>query len=501
MAARLFGTRYSLDVQINSSHNALLWRAIDRALDRVVCIVLLPHTDKRAKELLELANAAAVNSSRGAVSILDIVEHDFVKGVKSIDSETPYLGVVTEWVDGETIDHILGKKHEPFDVKEALKILTHVTRAVGAMHALGVIHGRLRPRNVYLNEAREVRVSGFGIDRALFQADGHSVQTDIAGIGDLLFAMTTATWPHGSVGALPAAELSENQTLTLPSQMRNRISKSVDELYAKTQNGTFQNTDELLQAITVANVDAGSDIKTAVQRWTDHEVVWHGQDIHKSHRLRYSALAFLGVYIFGWIGWQLMTTNFHSSNAQATVVESPSALTSPSTLIPSVSPSYSPLASASPSTSGSWFPVFAKPTSATGYDPYGDGSENPELAKLAIDGDVSTAWTTAKYYRADYGKKPGVGLLLDLGKSVSIKTVDVTFTTFGHSGTIFISDNPKPDINTATALGTVSNSDVTHKFIGTTPIQGRYVLLWLTKLPRLNNGSFVGGINEIQIEL
>ena len=504
MASRTFTPRYSLDVQINSKHNALLWRAIDQSLDRVVCIVLLPHNDPRASTLLKLATAAAVNSSRGAVSILDVVENSFVTGIKTIDSELPYLGIVTEWVEGQTIDHIIGKNNEPFDIKQALKILTHVTSAVGAMHALGVTHGRLRPRNIYLNEAGEVRVSGFGIDRALFQADGDTMESDIAGIGDLLFAMVSATWPHGSVGALVGAEILADHALTLPSQMHNRIPEAIDELYRKTQDGSLKNTDELLQAISIARATGVPDLRGAVTRWTEHEVLWHGKDIPKTHRLRYSIFAFIGIYVFGWIGWQLMTTNFHSSTAAPTSLHTtlPTPTSSPTataSATASASPSVS--GSGSPSPSASWATALAQPVAVIDFDPFGDGAENPEQAKMAIDGDLTTTWTTNNYYRNDFGKKPGVGLVIDLGRPEKVKAVNVTFAGAGHSGTVFISNDAKPDISTATVLATVSNSDVAQTFSTGAAISGRYVLVWLTKIPRISNGNFVGGIAEVTIGL
>ena len=495
MSTRTFTQRYTLDVQINSSHNAVLWRAIDNSLNRVVCIVLLPHTDARAKTLSAHAKAAAVNSNRNAVAILDIVEHDFVKGVRAIDSSEPYLGVVTEWVDGQTLDHIIGKNLEPMAPKDALKVLAQVANAVGAMHDLGLVHGRLRPRNVYLNDAGEVRVTGFGIDAALFPADGTTQAADIAGIGDLLFAMVTATWPSGTVGALPGAEILDNKTLTLPSQQRVGISSDIDSLYEKTQDGTFKSTAELLQEISITNASMVADLQAAVNRWTAHEVTWHGKDIPKSKRLRAVTLAFVITYFFGWAGWQLMTHNFHTGSASA--VTKPQISESPKF---SVSPSASASASSSES-SAPWPTMYAKPDSATGYDPYGDGSENPTLAKLAIDGNPETAWVTSPYYSNTLGKKSGVGLLIDLGKPTKVASVKVTFTSAGHSGTAFLSNTDKPDLTKAEVLGTVSNSNKAERFSPAQPITGQYLLIWLTKVPRAFNGSYVGGIAEVRIGL
>jgi len=495
MATRTFSDRYSLDVQINSSHHAVLWRAIDNSLNRVVCIVLLPHSDPRTQNLLAHAKAAAVNSSRNAVAILDIVEKDFVAGVRAIDSTEPYLGVVTEWVDGKTIDHILGKNLEPLSVKEALRVLGQVTTAVGAMHELGLIHGRLRPRNVYLNDAGEVRVTGFGIDGALFTADGISQATDIAGIGDLLFAMVTAAWPSGSVGALPAAEILDNKTLTLPSQQRVGVGTAIDQLYEKTQDGTFATANELLQEISITNASMLAELQAAVNRWTAHEVTWHGKDIPKSRRLRAVILAFALTYAVGWTGWQLMTHNFRSA---------PASLPSTPAVSVSAGASTSPSVEVSPSPSVSsalWPTLYATPLSATGYDPYGDGKENPDLAKLAIDGKPKTAWLTTNYYSNTLGNKAGVGLLIDLGEVTKVGSVEVTFTSPAHGATIFLTDSPTPDLTSANVLGTVSNSDKTENFKLDKPLTGQYVLIWLTKVPRNEIGNYVGGIAEVKVGL
>lgn len=495
MVARRFTERYSLDVQINSSHNAVLWRALDNSLNRVVCIVLLPHRDARAQALLVHAKAAAINSTRSAVAILDIVERDFVQGVRTIDAAEPYLGIVTEWVDGRTLDHIIGENREPLPIKEALKILGAATGTVGAMHQLGLIHGRLRPRNIYLNEAGEVRVTGFGIDGALFVPDGKTKATDIAGLGDLLFAMTTATWPTGSVGALPAAEILDDRTLTLPSQQRVGVDPIIDELYQKTQDGTITTAEELGQEISIAEVATAKDLKSRVNRWTDHEVAWHGRDIPKPRRVRAVVLAFGSTYLFGIIGWQLMTHNYLTTPATLPSLPVPTSIPSSS---PNVWVSPSPTISAS---SDTWPTSYAALKSATDYDPYGDGTENSEQTELAIDGDPATAWQTTNYYTNSWARKPGVGLIIDLGESTRVRTVDVSFISPAHSATVFITDESMPDISKATVFDLVSNSDQRHTFTAESPQTGRYVLIWLTKLPRNSYGALVGGITEVKVGL
>ena len=71
------------------------------------------------------------------------------------------------------------------------------------------------------------------------------------------------------------------------------------------------------------------------------------------------------------------------------------------------------------------------------FDPYGDGQgENNQLAYLAIDGNPATAWHTEWYASASFGGlKPGTGLLLDMGRTVTISTVRVLLGS--HAGRRF----------------------------------------------------------------
>jgi hypothetical protein len=238
-----------------------------------------------------------------------------------------------------------------------------------------------------------------------------------------------------------------------------------------------------------------ADLAAAVNRWTAHEVNWHGKDIPKSRRLRAVVLAFGITYLFGWLGWQLMTHNF---------LNTPAALPSPAVITVSATASSSPTSSTSPSASASsapWPTSYASLISASDYDPFADGKENPELAKLAIDGKPETAWVTTNYYSNTLGKKSGVGLIIDLGEETKVAQVEVTFTSPAHGGAVFLSDLPTPDLATSAVLGTVSSSNKIETFAPAKPVTGRYVLIWLTKLPRNEIGNYVGGIAEVRVGL
>ncbi|MGH3260261.1 MAG: hypothetical protein ACRDOU_33490, partial [Streptosporangiaceae bacterium] len=61
-----------------------------------------------------------------------------------------------------------------------------------------------------------------------------------------------------------------------------------------------------------------------------------------------------------------------------------------------------------------------QPRSASAFDPYGQGDNN-QLAPLAIDRSLTTAWQTEWYDSPAFGNlQPGTGLLLDMGRVVTI---------------------------------------------------------------------------------
>jgi hypothetical protein len=92
---------------------------------------------------------------------------------------------------------------------------------------------------------------------------------------------------------------------------------------------------------------------------------------------------------------------------------------------PGASPSAAPTA-ASPSPSATVDEGPVKVRSAAAFDPEGDGTENDADAKLAIDGDLTTEWTTVTYASRNLGGlKEGVGLQLDLGKDRSVGGIEL----------------------------------------------------------------------------
>ena len=114
-----------------------------------------------------------------------------------------------------------------------------------------------------------------------------------------------------------------------------------------------------------------------------------------------------------------------------------------------------------------------------------NGGDNGSEAPLAIDGKPGTGWTTDWYASAHFGNlSTGTGLVLDMGKQVSVSSVTVTFGQVpGSHVRIEVGSNDSGATPAgATTLGRSGNAAGTITFTGHHPATGQFVFIWFTKL-------------------
>ncbi len=161
-------------------------------------------------------------------------------------------------------------------------------------------------------------------------------------------------------------------------------------------------------------------------------------------------------------------------------------------------PGGSPPAKAGHHTTGPTTPATAvttlKPVQATGFDPLtpvkdDKGNENSQWAGQAIDSDPRSAWTSQWYRTAEFGGlKAGSGLLLEMPKPETYKSVTVTFGSIppGADVKLLVGDSAARSATNLASMTTIGSADSamgTVTFHVTSPATGRYLILWFTKLP------------------
>jgi hypothetical protein len=195
------------------------------------------------------------------------------------------------------------------------------------------------------------------------------------------------------------------------------------------------------------------------------------------------AMLFLaGLVLVGWQFW----LDRDRAPAGTAATSSPSATPSPSE---PTEPAETPL------------PV----TRAVAFDPAGDGEENDEDAKLAIDGDPATAWRTLTYATRELGDlKPGVGLELRLSGSQPVAGIDLELVGRGTDVQIWAKRPEGSDTGKAgngplagyQKLASVRGAGDQATWRFAPAVDTRSVVIWLTALPTSEPG-YRGGIAEV----
>ena len=219
---RVFSERYELNHLIARGGMAEVYRARDRLLDRPVALKVLFSELSVDRSFVERfrreAQAAAKLSHPNIVPVFDWGE------------DTGSYFIVMEFIDGRPLSSIL-KSAGPLSAERTAEVGAHVAAALGFAHRHGVIHRDVKPGNVLITEEQQVKVTDFGIARALNteesltqtgavmgtatyfspeQAEGIGVdaRSDIYSLGVVLFEMVTGRPPF--LGDTPVAVASKH---------------------------------------------------------------------------------------------------------------------------------------------------------------------------------------------------------------------------------------------------------------------------------------------------
>jgi len=518
----VLSARYRLEDLISESFGTSTWRASDETLHRSVCIQALPEDDRRAEAFFSAARQSTTVSDPRFLRVLDAVQ--------SQDGVT-YL--VREWARASSLDLLLRESTLPNG--RAATVVAELAEAIGNAHEAGVHHRHLHPGCVLLKDSGAVRITGLAVDHALLApveeydssgADaGYAEQLDVQAIGKVLYACLTGRWPGSSVGHLRQAP-TQHRRLMRSRQVRAGVSRDVDtvcdqilgtpprnhapalrsardiahqlrlvgdddapqhddqpSLVGVCSPDLFRNDPVVLPlgpppavnpprrkpaALAPAPPSAFEVNKARARRATqgDRALIWTGIIVGV-------ALAVSLAFIIG-----RTTTGAGTSEAASNTA-------------------------GAPPRDVSVRPLAVKEIAS--FDPKGDGEESPAEVANAVDGDRGTSWSTLEYYnRPDLGGlKPGVGLLLDLGRVRLVSSVAVAFGASPTSFEILISE---PGVTSAPASLSGLRDAVS---IDAAPAQAsarlqrpartRFVLLWVTELPPNAAANYEGIIEEIVV--
>jgi hypothetical protein len=465
--------RYRLVDRVSDAAGSTLWRGYDTRLARPVSVRFMPLDHPTMPRLRDASVLASRVTDRRVVPILDIVE----------DAGCGRLVIVTEWITGTPLGQLLTTRGgEPLPPREAATLALEVARFLGVAHAAGVTHGHLRPNAVTIADTGEVRVRGLGVDQALYgvEPDIEPHLADVHGAGAVLFAGLTGRWPGGAGGGQLAGvpTLSGGHT-PWPSRVVADVPADLDEVAAR----ALQSTQPPKGRPHLTDVGEVVDALTAALAVPQQDVSVHRPRSRLALRtagvlvavLAAVGVAGLGVRLVLGLGGTPLTVPRTSVQPPAGLAPTAVAVT-PATTVERL------------------LPV----VSARDYDPYGNHAENLQAVGLAIDGDATTAWTTARYRTATMSGKPGVGLVLDLGVDRPVDAVDLRLVGNGTDLTLYATDDPTKPLKSFTRMAGVTGAGNVLTLRVPNPVTTRYLVVWFTHLPPADT-AFQGGVADVRV--
>jgi eukaryotic-like serine/threonine-protein kinase len=143
------------------------------------------------------------------------VKHTNVVTVLSAERKGNEVGVVMEWLKGQTLDAIV-QAQGPLGAREVAVIGIDLCRALAAVHGAGLLHGDVKAHNVMREEGGRIVLMDFGASRDLSQAPAsgrdfagtplyiapevfagapRSAASDVYSLGVLLYYLASGRYP------------------------------------------------------------------------------------------------------------------------------------------------------------------------------------------------------------------------------------------------------------------------------------------------------------------
>lgn len=261
---KLLDDRYRIDKIIGIGGMAVVFRAYDTLMKRVVAIKMLKQEiagdNESVQRFVNESKAVSMMNHRNIVRIYDV----------NVRNDIKYISM--EYIEGITLRSYMTKR-EKLSLKEIISYSEQILAALDHAHKKGVVHRDIKPQNIMLLKSGIIKVTDFGIaklpnaetvtmsDKAIGtvfyispeQASGEEIdaRSDIYSLGILMYEMATGELPFKSDSPVTVAMMQISDEAKKPSEIVPDIPKGLEQVICcameKDPLDRYQNAEEMLK--------------------------------------------------------------------------------------------------------------------------------------------------------------------------------------------------------------------------------------------------------------
>ncbi len=276
---RVLSGRYRIDELVGRGGMASVYRGYDLTLGRAIAIKVLKRdladdAAFRTRFRLE-AQAASRMANPTIVRVFDAGE-ETERDADGTTHPVPYI--VMELVEGALLKDVIDAG--PVAEADAVRYVDGILEALEYSHRAGVVHRDIKPGNVMITDAGQIKVMDFGIARAVSdssstvadttailgtaayfspeQAKGEAVdgRADLYSTGVVLFELLTGRAPFRGESPVAVAYQHVSETPDAPSELNPEVSRALDAVVlralAKDPFQRYQTAEQFRSALAAA---------------------------------------------------------------------------------------------------------------------------------------------------------------------------------------------------------------------------------------------------------
>ncbi|WP_300869498.1 Stk1 family PASTA domain-containing Ser/Thr kinase, partial [uncultured Clostridium sp.] len=292
MIGEVLGNRYELIEKIGEGGMAIVYKARDNKLNRLVAVKILKKefannkdiSDKFKKEATALANFSDAN----IVNILDVGHEE--------EGNIDYF--VMEYVSGKTLKELIVENGK-LNYTVSIGIATQIAKALECAHKNNIIHRDVKPQNILVTESGMVKVTDFGIAKSSTsatitntttimgsahylspeQAKGTFIdlRSDIYSLGIVLYEMVTGILPFDAESPVTIALKHIQSEPIDPKKYAPSIPDGLNNLIIKCMSkepiNRYQNCRELINDLQKIKENPNTSINAKMKYDDDRTII------------------------------------------------------------------------------------------------------------------------------------------------------------------------------------------------------------------------------------